>query len=278
MNEVRRRTVSSLDGLALYYETHGLGTGKSVIFFVHGAGGDVDAWHFVRSPLVKRGFGSISMDLRGHGYSSHPRSSASYEIKHLVTDIITIMDIEKIAKVILVGHSYGAVIAAHFAIEHPERLEKLVMISGGYSAPSYLRFKPLKILANWIINLAAFVSPPAGGNWHSKYPKGKFHKDYEFFGLAKTIYYNSLGSYLLTSKQSVNLSIKHKLNQIKSPTLLIVGTKDSIFPHHVSHQMHQQIPNSKLELIEGSNHVVILNYPEQTANLIEDFLNESKSI
>jgi len=272
MFEHVKKTAISHDGLNLYYETHNLQSGKPVIFFVHGAGGDADAWEFVRSQLLERGFGGISMDLRGHGYSAHPRNPKYYEIKNLTADIATILDQEKIDRVILIGHSYGAVVAIHFAIEYPERLNKLVIISGSHSSPNYLRHKPLKVLANWIIDLAAIVSPTSKANWHSQYPQGKFHKDYELFGLMRTIYHNSWGSYLLTSKQTLNLDIKFKLSKIKTPTLVIAGTSDSIFPHTVSTEIHGQIEGSKLELIDGANHVVILNHPKQTAKLIIDFL------
>lgn len=274
MSEVAKKTIKSHDGLTLYYETHGLEIGKPIIFFVHGAGGDVDAWDFVRSPLLAKGFASISMDLRGHGYSAHPKSPKSYEIENLVADIITILDREKLDKIILIGHSYGAVVATHFAIEHPDRLDKLVIISGSYSSPNYLRHKPVKTLINKIINLAAFISPGSRANWHSPYPKGKVHKDYEAYGLARTIFYNSWGSYLLTFKQSLNLDIKHKLSKIKTPTLLISGTQDSVFPTSVSKEIQKEIPNSRLEVIEGVNHPVILNHPQETVKLIEDFLKE----
>lgn len=274
MINIQRKTAKSHDGLALYYETHNLDANKAILFFLHGAGGDVDAWDFVRSQLLEKDFASISMDLRGHGYSAHPRSPESYEIENLVADIISILDQERVEKVILVGHSYGAVIATYFAIKQPERLEKLVIISGSYSSPKYFRHRPVKILVNRIINLVAIISPKSKSNWHSKYPKGKVHKDYELTGLARTIFYNSWGSYLLTSKQTLNLNIKHKLSKIKTPTLVIAGTKDSIFPPAVSQAIHQEISNSKFELIEGVNHVVILNNPDETSRLILDFLKE----
>ncbi len=277
MSDVVKKTITSHDGLKLYYEIHGLprlvSEAGRVIFFVHGAGGDADAWEFVRSQLLAKGFASISMDLRGHGYSAHPRHPSRYEIKHLVVDIVTILDQERIEKMILIGHSYGAVVATNFAIEHPERLEKLVIISGAHSAPNYLKSKILKKLSIGIIHALAFISPPAIGDWHSPYPKGKHHKDYELKGLVRTIFYNSWASYLLTSKQNINLDIEHKLSRIKTPTLLIVGTKDSIFPHNISRQMQALIPNSTLELIDGANHVVILNNADETVRLIENFLS-----
>ena len=99
---------------------------KPVIFFVHGIGGDADAWYFVRSVFLDRGYRSITMDLRGHGYSDHPKSSHSYQIENLLLDIVSILNEEKVEKIILIGHSYGAVICAYFAIAYPQYLQKLV--------------------------------------------------------------------------------------------------------------------------------------------------------
>jgi pimeloyl-ACP methyl ester carboxylesterase len=270
---IARKTIESHDGLAIYYETHNLGSGKEVIFFVHGAGGDVDSWEFVRQPLIEKNFAGISMDLRGHGYSSHPRAAQKYQIENLVKDILTILGEEKIDKVVLIGHSYGAVVAANFAIVHSNRLIKLVLISGAIKAPNYLKSKSRKVLVHAIISLAAKISPPQVKKWHSPYPIGKFHKDYEVKGLIRTIFYNSWGSYLLTSKQTIDLDLESKLNKISVPTLVIVGTKDSIFPLEVSRKIHEAIPNSKLEVIEGANHVVILNHPKETVMLVSKFLN-----
>lgn len=270
--EITKKTAISHDGLTLYYETHDLKGQKPIIFFVHGAGGDIDAWQYVRPQILEKGFASISLDIRGHGHSAHPRTPASYELKNFVSDIITVLDQEQIEKVIMIGHSFGAIIATHFATQHPERLEKLVLISGTYGAPNHLTSALAKSAANKFIDFAALISPPPIFRGHSTYPKDKFHKDLEWFGLIRTILRNSWASYLLTSKQAINLDIKEKLALIHVPILLIAGTKDSINSISVLHEMHKEIPNSKLEIIEGANHVVILNNINEVVRSIGKFL------
>ena len=126
-------------------------------------------------------------------------------------------------------------------------------------------------------NLLALISPPPIYPKHSTYPPSKFHKDVEIFGLIKTILHNSLRSYLLSSKEILKRNLKLELKNIKQPTLIISGGKDSIFPAPISEEIHAQIPNSKLEIIKDANHVVVLNNINETASYISDFLLETSS-
>ena len=272
VGQISKKNLKSKDGLNLYYETYGERNDRPVLFFLHGIGGDLDAWQFVRDELLGKGFSAVAMDIRGHGYSNHPRGFLSYKIDNLVEDVVSVMEAEKIPKIVLIGHCYGAVVALNFAVKYPEKLEKLVIISGTYRPPLYIFGKVVKVLAVGIGNLGALISPKPHKPQHSKYPAGKFHRDYEWIGLAKTILHNSLRSYLLTSKEVVNLELEPFLGRIKTPTLVIVGEKDTIFPMSISKKIHEKIPESKFEVIKWANHVVILNNPDKVSKLIFDFL------
>lgn len=269
---MEKKTTKTKDGLNLYYETYNLDGQKPPIFFLHGMGGDLDAWQYVRDDLLKGGYSAIAMDLRGHGYSDHPRNFESYKVSHLAEDVLTIINNENIRKIILVGHCYGAVVAEHFAIKYQDKLEKLILISGTYRSLNYITGNFLRTLANGIANFGAFISPKPYRSQHSDYPRGKFHKDYEWFGLARTIFHNSLRSYLLASREIINLELELVLANIKIPTLVAVGDQDSIFPVAISKRIHESIPNSKFEVIKGANHVVILNNPKEILLVIKNFL------
>lgn len=266
------RRTKSQDGYKLYYEKNFSKTKKPVLFFLHGLGGDLDAWRFIRDRLTRKGMPSIALDLRGHGYSDHPRKFASYAMDNFVADVVSIMEKEKLKKVVLIGHCFGAITALHFALKHPEKLKKLVVISGSYTGPSYLVGKILKALAAGIANLSALVSPKPYKPQHSEYPVGKFHQDYEWTGLMRTITHNSLRSYALISKEIIKLNLEPKLKQIKTPTLVIVGDKDSIFPAAISRKIHEKIAGSKFKIIPEANHVVVLNNANPVADSIYKFL------
>jgi 3-oxoadipate enol-lactonase len=272
MHQTYKKTIITKDGVSLYYETYIIKDQRPSVFFVHGAGGDLDAWQYIKGELLERGFSCIAMDIRGHGYSSHPRFFTSYRIDNFVADIIAILDAEKIEKIFLVGHSFGAVMVTQFALEHQDRLKGLAIISGTDRGPSYLSSKLLRTVSRYVSNALALISPPPIKPGHSIYPPGKFHKEYEWKGLAKTILRNSWGSYLLTNQTVLALDIESGLETIHIPTLVIVGQKDTIFPVENSKNIHRHIKNSKLVVIEGANHVVVLNNIREVTNALQDFL------
>ncbi len=270
--DIDRKTTTSLDGQTLYYETTTGEASKPVLFFLHGVGGDLDAWRFVQDGLTAHGFPTIAMDLRGHGHSGHPRSARSYEMDYLIADINHILAAEKQQKVILIGHSFGAVIAYQFALTNPDKIDKLILISPLFSSPSYLRQPMKKKLAQKSIHLLAKLSPKPIGSGHSKYPVGKFHKDYEWTGLVRTILRNSLNNYLLSSKLMIDIDENQALEQLPEKTLIIAGDQDTIALLSETKNAQARIHGSKLEVIAGGNHVVILN---NAPEVIQSLLNFS---
>jgi len=265
-------TLKTQDNQTIYYETHKGSANKPTLFFLHGMGGDLDAWQFVIKPLQEASYSTIAMDLRGHGYSSHPRTPESYNTTHLVQDIEDILKAEKQRQIILIGHCYGANIALLFTLKNPKMVKKLIIIGASYCPPPYLKHAILRKGAALTTNLATLLSLPPRKPWHSPYPAGKHHEDYEWYGLARTIWHNSLRSYAQTSKQIENFNILDQLPKIKTPTLIIAGEKDSIYPLPLSEKLHEQIPNSKLEVIKNANHVMPMNNPQEVTQLILNFV------
>jgi len=281
------KTLVSRDGTNIYYEIYRpaqdfpSGSGEPrrspasalpTLFFVHGIGGDVDAWQFVRPFLSAQGYGAVAMDLRGHGHSDHPKHRAAHNIERIEEDIQAVMDAEHVRKPILIGHSGGAVVAAQFAAHHSDLLQKLILINGSYCPPSWLASPLLRGIANVVISVGGFISPPSYKKWHSPYPLGKTHKEFEIYGLARTMFYNSLRSYLYTSYELINIDLSAHLEKISIPTLLIASEHDGIFPVHIQQHMQKKIPNSKLIVLKDTNHVSVLNNPKGVAHAMLEFL------
>ena len=109
-------------------------------------------------------------------------------------------------KIFLIGHCYGAVVAENFALNFSEKLKGLVLISGTYRPPLYLSSRWKITYSKFFTKLFAWLSPPPIYPGHSIYPINKIHKDYEIFGLVRTILRNSWGSYLLTTREIIKSS------------------------------------------------------------------------
>src|SRR5260370_976636 len=84
-------------------------------------------WSDVLLPLAQAGFRVIAPDLLGYGYSDKPRDHA-YSIKSQARAVMGLMDRLGIARAILVGGSYGGAVAATIALDHPERVERLIFV------------------------------------------------------------------------------------------------------------------------------------------------------
>ena len=69
-----KKTFRTSDGLEIYYELYAEqgSNAKPEILFVHGLGGDLDAWQYVIAEIASKNIPCMAMDLRGHGHSTHP--------------------------------------------------------------------------------------------------------------------------------------------------------------------------------------------------------------
>lgn len=273
--ELKQKYATSTDGSRIYYEVYDTGAQPSVLL-IHGIGGDLDAWQYVREPLLKAGVDCIALDLRGHGYSDHPRSLGAYTAQRLCDDVCAVLDREQLPAITLVGHSGGAVLALLFATRYPERVERLVLINGSYTRPRYLDSRTMRFVANMATAIGVRLSPRARGPWHSPYPKGKVHKEIEAYGLVRTLYHNSLRSYLLMSRAYTESQLDHDVSRLAMPTLIIAAENDGIYPLDISKTLHALIPRSQLRVVPNANHVLPLNRPQEVAALILEFLKNKK--
>ncbi|HVY72985.1 MAG TPA: alpha/beta fold hydrolase, partial [Candidatus Paceibacterota bacterium] len=181
MLEVTKKHARSADGTELYYEcwrSDGHTTAPTLLF-VHGLGGDIDGWQYVRDIVGAHGIPAVAFDMRGHGYSDHPKKASAYAVERMVEDIQTVMQAENLQRPTLVGHSGGAVVSAAFASKYSEPLSGLVLIAGSYCPPTYMQYPLLPTIANGVIGIGGIISPPPLKRWHSPYPPGKFHKEVE---------------------------------------------------------------------------------------------------
>ncbi|KAF4961889.1 hypothetical protein FSARC_9995 [Fusarium sarcochroum] len=108
---------------------------KPTVLFLHGYPGTRHNWHGQMIDLSAAGYGVISPDCLGYGDSDILVDIGSYNFKHLTEHITEILDKEGVHTVVGVGHDWGSGILSRLAVWHPTRLEKLVFLSVGYSAP-----------------------------------------------------------------------------------------------------------------------------------------------
>lgn len=268
------KTLTTTDNVKIYYEISPAKNSKGTLIFLHGIGGDLAAWQFITPALNKQGYSTIAVDLRGNGLSDHPKNLKDYRLERYAKDILEVAKTEKLGKFILIGHCYGGTVALKYATLFPQTLTGLIVMSTTYKPPFYIIGKPSRIVANFLIQSLYRLSPHPMDPGHAFYTPGKHHKDYEIGGLIRTLYHNSVRSYLLAAKDAVNLDLKEDLPKISVPTLVVCGEHDRINPLSHSRGIHRLIPGSKFRIIENTNHVLPLNNPKELIGIISAFVKD----
>jgi pimeloyl-ACP methyl ester carboxylesterase len=130
----------TLNGLKFHYQQAGEGTD---VVLIHGVTGDLSIWFLCEAmQTLAQTHRVTAYDLRGHGYSDAPPNG--YTSDDHATDLLALMDHLDVQEATLVGHSFGAVIAAHLASREPARVKALVL-----SDPYFPALRELEDVSRW---------------------------------------------------------------------------------------------------------------------------------
>jgi 4,5:9,10-diseco-3-hydroxy-5,9,17-trioxoandrosta-1(10),2-diene-4-oate hydrolase len=117
-------------GYEMHYLEHGSGP---PVVFVHGSGPGVNAYsNFFPNyrVIAAAGYRCLMPDMIGFGWSSKP-DDIDYTLELFVPTLCEFLDLLKIERCVLVGNSLGGAISMKLAIEHPQRVEKLIVMGPG---------------------------------------------------------------------------------------------------------------------------------------------------
>ena len=220
------------------------------IVFIHGYGGDATQWQYQLNTfsLDSR---VIALDLRGHGRSDQP--SSGYEMPQILTDIENALDVLGVTgKMILVGHSFGGAVVSEFAMAHPNRVEKLILIA----TAGEFRLNPLyRLLLRLPLPVLRSLGPFVR-NWLSAPP----HVMYAWY------YQNVLPWNGWSLFRDLNF-----------PTLVIRGHSDRVFDKASFEEVSRAILGAEDVDVGASGHMVMLERREAVNRAILRFLDQSQS-
>jgi pimeloyl-ACP methyl ester carboxylesterase len=113
------------DGVKIHYITAGKGP---LVVLLHGF---PDYWYTWRDqiPALAKHYQVVALDLRGYNKSDQPKGVENYTMDKLVGDVAAVLKHSKRDKATLVGHDWGGAIAWAFAMAHPDKTERLVVLN-----------------------------------------------------------------------------------------------------------------------------------------------------
>ena len=122
-------------GIKVFVQEEGSATGTAVVL-IHGTGSWSEIWRPVMDALSQNGYRAIAIDLPPFSYSQKLFGPDAYATDAQAARIIGVLDALQIHRAILVGHSVGARPTLAAALEHPDRVSKLVLVDPALSFQS----------------------------------------------------------------------------------------------------------------------------------------------
>jgi pimeloyl-ACP methyl ester carboxylesterase len=265
--------------------------GKTIML-LHGKNFNGAYWEKTAKDLSDKGFRVIIPDQIGFGKSSKPQSY-QFSFSQLAENTKAILDELKIDKTIVLGHSMGGMVATRFALLYPNMVQKLILenpigledyktfasyqtIDQAYqselknTAETYKNYQLKFYYDNkWKEEYQPWLDLIAGWTLHSDYPKVAWDA-------------------ALTSDMIYNQPVCYEFKNIKTPTLLIIGTRDRTAigkdraPKELQPKMgqyqelgkktQQQIQGSKLIELDNVGHLPHIEVYDKFWNALYDFI------
>jgi pimeloyl-ACP methyl ester carboxylesterase len=123
-----RRAPDGREIAPISLSVHDAGNGTAVVFS-HGFPELAYSWRSQFGPLVEAGFRPIAPDQRGYGASDRPEPIEAYDIHHLTSDLVGVLDALEIEKAVFVGHDWGGMIVWAMPVLHPTRVAGVVGVN-----------------------------------------------------------------------------------------------------------------------------------------------------
>ncbi|QEC68901.1 alpha/beta hydrolase [Panacibacter ginsenosidivorans] len=248
-----------VNGIKVYYEVYGEG---SPIVLLHGAFYTIDLNWSQLIPELSKTRKVIAIEMQGHGHT--PYSDRKLSITTLASDVEKVMDYLKIDSADVAGYSMGGSVAYRFAVQSPERLRKLVIISSTYKSDGWLP----------IVNGAFKDFKP------EFFDNTPLKTAYDAVAPDKTKWRNFLMQMFAFAQEPFNVGDSN-IAKIAAPVLIISGDNDGLDKVELMKTYKllgggvsdlQPMPKSQLAIVPSQGHVSLMMQTTTILNYLNSFL------
>ncbi len=275
----------SIHGHEVGYRRDGDANGEAVLL-IHGLAGSSKTWDTVM-PLLAEHADVIAPDLLGHGESAKP--SGDYSLGAFASGLRDFLAVIDVPRVTIVGHSFGGGVAMQLAYQHPELLDRLVLVGSGglgrevswllrmLSLPGFEYVMPFGF-PKPVVELGTGVGRELGRRGLRSERLGEMWRAYASLAGAsnRKAFVRTMRGVIEPTGQTINATDRLYL-AARVPTLLVWGDRDPIIPVAHAHAAHEAIEGSRLEIMEAMGHFPHVEDPERFTAVLVDFLTSTEA-
>lgn len=242
-----------------------------------GLGNDLQVWTPLARELHRRlpALPVLLLDNRGAGRS--PAPPPPYCIEEMAADVLALLDHPHLARVHLLGHSMGGMIALHLAATYPERVAGLLLCSSAarLSRRNVLLFEHCLhglrsgVSPEWITRELFFwlLSPQALAA-----PDGAARLDALVRETMDNPFLQTMNGLEGQIRAIADFDASGDLGRIQAPTLVLHGADDPLILPHEAETLARGIAGGRLQYLENSGHLPHVEAPERFLEPVLDFL------
>ena len=257
---------------------HGGDNGKSdvPVMMIHGSGPGVTAWANWRLviPELAKHRRVVAPDMLGFGYTERPGDN-TYNRERWVAHAIGVMDSLDLEKVDLIGNSFGGGLALALAIEHPERVRRLVLMgSVGVSFPitkgldEVWGYQPSletmrRLMDVFAFNKGLLTDELAEMRYQASIRPGFQESFAAMFPAPRQRWVDNLASR------------EEDIRALPHETLVLHGREDEVIPLEASLKLAELIDRAQLRVFGRCGHWTQIEHAGRFARLVNDFFDEA---
>lgn len=269
------------------FEVAACGHGDRLALCLHGFPEHAYSWRFQMPLLAKLGYRVWAPNLRGYGGTTSPREVSAYKTPTLIADVLGLIAAAGARETLLIAHDWGAVLAWRVAIDHPERIARLVILnvphparwraqfwrSGQFLRSWYMLFFQLPVLPELLLGRAGAKAIGAAFRAGVKHVECFTAADIEVYrrnalrpgGLTAMVnWYRAQFRYGGRARRNFPM--------IETPTLMIWGAADAALGIRTALGTEAHVRDLTFRQLDGISHWVQQEAPEAVNTLLEAWL------
>ncbi len=258
-----KQEVALPTGIKMKYVEMGQPDGEALIF-LHGMTDNSRSWSLI-APYFTDKYHVFMLDQRGHGETDKP-DLRMYPVSLYASDLAAFMEAKGIAKANIVGHSLGSMIAQAFAINYPEKTNRVVLESSALVNADTLG----RELYDTVVG---FGDNPPSDEFMAAWYENPNPVDQDFLKreMAES---QSIPPYAwrAITKGARASDLTPFMDELKAPTLIVWGGADGFFNAEVQGALKKAIPQAEFIAYSQAGHNIQWEIPEKMAADVRKFL------
>ena len=240
------------------------------LFLIHGIGAARDAWRFI-TPTLRDFFTVVTYDLRGHG--SSPISGATFNLDELVLDLERVRELTGIERAHFAGHSLGGMIGPAYALQYPDRILSLTLLSTAAGRNEEDSRKVWAVVHAMEQTGIPEVLDTLVDRWFTE-PFIETHGDVVQRRLQQVIETDP-EVFLNVFRIYAGTEMMPWLHRVKAPSLVLTGENDGGCSPRLNTLINSALPNSELVVLPRVKHAILLEAPDQVTSHLIRFVSQN---